>query len=48
MKRFIVITLALIIVYLLIENRKIFAKLIVTIADQFNQSFKAVTSAESF
>lgn len=47
-KKFVIITLGLIILYLVFQNKNIFAPLIKSISDIFGNSFRAVTSVGSF
>lgn len=48
MKKFIVITLAIIIVALLIRNADVYKQIIVTVSDLFGKSFRAVTNVGNF
>jgi hypothetical protein len=48
MRKFIVITLAIVIVLLLLKNVEQFAGIIKTVTDVFDKSFKAATNVDQF
>jgi len=48
MKRFIVITLGLVILVLLLRNVEVLKRVITTVTDLFGQSFRAVTEVGEF
>jgi hypothetical protein len=48
MKRFITITLAVVIIYLLLQNTEVYKQIIKTVTELFGKSFKAVTNVGDF
>lgn len=48
MRKFVIITLAVVIVVLLLRNTPAFAQVIKTVTDLFGQSFRAVTQVGDF
>jgi hypothetical protein len=48
MKKFVIITLAIVIIALLIRNADVYGKIIQTVTGLFGKSFKAVTEVGDF
>lgn len=48
MKKFIFISLILVIVFLLLQNISVYSQIIKTVTDLFGKSFKAVTEVKNF
>lgn len=48
MKKFVFISLGLVIIYLLLQNVGVYTKIITTVTDLFGKSFRAVTNVGDF